>query len=412
MPVPDVPPVTVRGHRDFQRLWTGLGVSQLGSAVGMVALPIIAVTVLEASGPEVALLAACTAITTTLLALPMGGAVEFRRKRPILIAADLVRFASLLSIPVAFALGSLVFAQLCVVAVVNAAGQVAFASASQAHLKALVSADRLVDANSRLESTLWLSVSVGPSLGGALVGFVTVMGTMIVDALSFVASALAIRRIRAVEPPAPIRDRSGTRRSELVAGLGFVRAHPVLRPMLISWVTFAGAVMMAAPLITVLYLRELGFTPWQYGLLLGVPSLGGFLGARSTRRVVARFGAVRTLRWAGLLRGPWQFLIPLAAPGVAGLLLCGAATFGVLFFAGMANSAANSYRQLQTPDHLMARVSTLWAFATTAAQPAFIVAGGLLATVLPIRVVIVLAAALMVSSALLLPRRQPTATTP
>lgn len=399
-------PVSVKGHKDFQRLWTGLAISQFGSAVGMVALPIIAVAVLDASTLQVSLLAAFTATTTAALAFPMGGVVEFRRKRPVLIAADLARSLSLLSIPVAAVLDTLVFTHLYVVAVVNASCQIAFAAGTQAHLRSLVSSDRLVDANSRLESTLWLSVSVGPSLGGALVGFLTAVGTLVVDAASFVLSALAIRRIRTPEPAPPIRDAGASWRTELAAGLTFVWAHPSLRWMLISWVTFAGAVMMASPLTVVYYLRELDFASWQFGLLLGVPSLGGFFGARLTRRVVARLGPVRALRWASLLRGPWQFLIPLAMPGTTGLLLCGVATFNVLFFAGMANSAMSSYRQLQTPDHLMSRVSALWAFATTAAQPLFIMSGGLLATMLSTRTTLFIAAGLMCASALLLPPRE------
>ena len=221
-------PVSVKGHKDFQRLWTGLAISQFGSAVGMVALPIIAVAVLDASTLQVSLLAAFTAATTAALAFPMGGVVEFRRKRPVLIAADLARSLSLLSIPVAAVLDSLVFTHLCVVAVVNASCQIAFAAGTQAHLRSLVSSDRLVDANSRLESTLWLSVSVGPSLGGALVGFLTAVGTLVVDAASFVLSALAIRRIRNPEPAPPIRDAGASWRTELAAGLTLVWAHPSL----------------------------------------------------------------------------------------------------------------------------------------------------------------------------------------
>ena len=173
---------TVRGHEDFQRLWAGSAISQLGSAVGMVALPVIAVTVVEASTSQVALLAALTAITTALLAFPLGSHVEFRRKRPVMITADIVRFACLASVPIAAFLHALTFVQLCVIAVVNASCQIAFAAAAQAHLKALVSAERLIDANSRLESTRWLSVSVGPSIAGVLIGFLTAVGSLVADA--------------------------------------------------------------------------------------------------------------------------------------------------------------------------------------------------------------------------------------
>jgi predicted MFS family arabinose efflux permease len=395
---------SVRGHRDFSRLWTGQAISQLGSAVGMVGLPVVAVTVVRASAFQVSVLTALTAVTTALLALPMGSHVEFRRKRPVLVAADLVRFASLVSIPLAAWLGGLGYTHLCAVAVINAACQIAFTAAAQAHLKALVSPEALVDANSRLESTVWLSLSIGPSLAGVLIGFVSALGALVVDAVSFLFSAAAVTRLRTPEPVPPLRRAGTSRRADLVGGLRFVWGHPVLRRCLVSWVLFAGTVMMASPLSTVFYLRTLHFTPWQYGLLMGLPSLGGFFGSRLTRRVVSRLGAVRTLWGASLLRGPWQLLIPLAVPGPLGLAMCGVAIFGVLFFAGMANSAMSAYRQSQTPDHLMARVSTLWSFASTVAQPAFILVGGLVAAWVGTRMALLVAAVLMCASALLLPQ--------
>ncbi|MFD0884922.1 MFS transporter [Streptosporangium algeriense] len=398
------PQTSLRGHADFQRLWTGLAISQLGSAVGMVALPVIAVTVVEASAFQVALLSALTAITTALLAFPLGDHVEFRRKRPVMIGADVIRFACLAGVPAAAALGLLTFTQLGVIAVVNAACQIAFAAAAQAHLKALVPAEQLIEANSRLESTRWLGVSAGPSLGGALIGLLTAVGSLIIDALSFLASAAAVKTLRTPEPPPPVRDERSSRRAELFAGWRFARGHPTLRPILTSWVTFAGASSMAASVSAVFYLRDLRFDAWQYGLLMGVPSLGGFLGARLAPRLTTRLGAVRALWWTSLLRGPWYFLIPAALPGTPGLLMCGFGFGMVLLFAGAANSTMAGYRQLQTPDHLMARVTTLWSFATTVTQPLFMLLGGLVATWAGTRAALFTAAGLMCAAAVLLPR--------
>ncbi|MGW4411598.1 MFS transporter [Nonomuraea sp. NPDC004702] len=399
------PQTGVQGHTDFRRLWTGLAISQLGSAVGMVALPVIAVTVVGASTFQVALLSALTAITTALLAFPLGGHVEFRRKRPIMITADVIRFTCLASVPIAALLGLLTFAQLGVIAVVNAACQIAFAAAAQAHLKALVSAQQLIESNSRLESTRWLGISAGPSLGGALIGFLTAVGSLVIDALSFLVSALAVRTLRTPEPAPPVRDEHSSRRAELFAGWRFAWEHPTLRPILISWVTFAGASSMAASVSAVFYLRDLHFDAWQYGLLMGVPSLGGFFGARLAPKLVARLGAVRALWWTSLLRGPWYFLIPAAFPGTLGLLMCGFGFGMVLLFAGAANSTTAGYRQLQTPDHLMARVATVWSFATTVTQPLFILLGGLMATWTDTRTSLFIAAGVMCAAAILLPRR-------
>ncbi|WSA22465.1 MFS transporter [Streptosporangium subroseum] len=152
-----------------------------------------------------------------------------------------------------------------------------------------------MDANSRLESMRWLSVSVGPSIAGVLIGFLTAVGSMVADALSFLFSALAIKTLRSPEPAPPVRDRHSSWRAELFAGWRFAWGHPALRSILISWVTFAGASSMAASVTAVFYLRDLRFEAWQYGLLMGVPSLGGFIGARVAPRLVARLGAVRAL---------------------------------------------------------------------------------------------------------------------
>lgn len=399
------PRTSIRGHQDFRRLWTGSAISQLGSAVGMVALPVIAVTVVNASTFQVALLTALTAITTALLAFPLGSHVEFRRKRPTMIITEIVRCASLASVPIAAFLGALTFAHLCVIAVINAASQIAFNAAGQAHLKALVSADRLIDANSRLESTRWLSISVGPSIGGALIGFLTAVGSLVLDALSFLFSALAIKTLRTPEPAPPVRDRHTPWRAELFAGWRFAWRHPTIRMILISWVTFAGASSMAASVSAVFYLRDLRFEAWQYGLLMGVPSLGGFFGARLAPKLVARLGAVRALWWTSVLRGPWYFLIPAAMPGTLGLLMCGFGFAMVLLFAGAANSTMASYRQLQTPDNLISRVATLWSFATTVTQPLFILLGGLVATWLDTRTSLFAAAGVMSAAAMILPRK-------
>ncbi|MEV4355237.1 MFS transporter [Nonomuraea sp. NPDC049625] len=393
------------GERDFRRLWAGTTVSQLGSGVSMVALPVVAITVLDASAFQVALLSVIQAVTIVVVAFPAGRYIEFRAKRPVMIWSDIAKCILLFSIPIAAFSGLLTFAHLCVAALGNAAGQIASSGAAQAHLKALVPAERLMSANSRLESTRWLSVLVGPSLAGPLIGVLSAVGALIVDAVSFVVSAWSIRSLRTPEPPPPAPEPSPSRRAELFAGWGFVRGHPVLRRMFASWLVFAGASAMATPLSSLFYLRDLGFTPWQYGLLMGLPSLGGFLGARLTPRLSRRFGMVRGLWWVSLWRGPWYALIPLASPGTAGLLLCGSGFAGVLFFSGLANSTMTTYRQLGTPDHLLARVSTLWIFATNVTQPLFIAFGGLVASTLGTRTGLFLVAAFMCVSGLFLPRR-------
>ncbi|MFB8762289.1 MFS transporter [Nocardiopsis alba] len=398
----------VGGHRDFRRLWAGSVVGQFGSAIGMVALPVIAVVVLDVGAWQVSLLAGITALTTVLVAFHVGHLVEYTRKRPVMIGGDLVRAATLASLPIAHVLGALTYTHLCVVAAVNAVCAIAFTGASQAHLKSLVSPAGLIDANSRLESTRWLSISLGPALAGALIAALSAVGALVATTVGHLLGALAVRTIREPEPSPPERPVPGertSRRAELFAGLGFVWGHPTLRPILFGWILFAGASSMAAPLTAVFYMRDLGFSTFEYGLLMGVPSLGGLVGARLVPSLVRRLGALCTLRWASLLRGPWYFLIPFAVPGPVGLLMCGAGFGLLLLFSAAANSAMAGYRQLETPDALMSRVATLWAFATTVSQPLFILIGGVVTALLDAQTALLAAAVVMALAGFLLPRK-------
>ncbi|MEU3232845.1 MFS transporter [Nocardiopsis alba] len=193
----------VGGHRDFRRLWAGSVVGQFGSAIGMVALPVIAVVVLDVSAWQVSLLAGITALTTVLVAFHVGHLVEYTRKRPVMIGGDLIRAVALASLPVAHVLGALTYAHLCAVAAVNAVCAIAFTGASQAHLKSLVSPAGLIDANSRLESTRWLSISLGPALAGALIAALSAVGALVATTVGHLFGALAVRTIREPEPPPP-----------------------------------------------------------------------------------------------------------------------------------------------------------------------------------------------------------------
>lgn len=154
---------------DFSRLWTAYSISEVGSAVGAGALPLIALLVLGVADWQVSLLAAVGGLASAALALPLGPFIERRRKRPLMVAADLARAAALLSVPIAAWTGMLTFTQLCVVSMVSTTGAIAFTAASGAHLKALVPAEQRAEANSRFETTYWTATSLGPPVGGFLI---------------------------------------------------------------------------------------------------------------------------------------------------------------------------------------------------------------------------------------------------
>jgi len=397
---------SVSGDPHFRRLWVGYSVSAAGSAVGGTALPVVAVRDLHAGPLAVSVLAASGSTAALVLALPVGRWAEFRRKRPAMILSDVIRCLGLLSVPLAAVYGRLSLLQLCVVAAVVAVGEVLFSAAAQAQLIDLVSRARIVDANGRLSASTWLSLSVGPAVGGVIITAVGAVSTVLVDALSYLASAITIRLIRKPETPPsgqPVARDGG----QVLFGLRFLLADPQLRRLASSWMVFAGSAALATPLASVFYLRQLHFSTWQYGLIMGVPALAGFAGSRLTRRVVARWGALVTVRRTSLLRALPMLLTPLAGRGWVGVLLCGMAFAGLLFFSSLSNSALTGYRQLRTPDGLLVRVATSWSFAQRLAQSCVILAGGALTEVIGLRAGLFGAAGGALVAALLVPRTGP-----
>lgn len=185
-----------RGHRlgrPFGWLWGAYGTSALGTWLAFGAFPLIAIQVLDAGPAEVAVLASVGAAVGAVVAVPLGPWVEFRRKRPVLITTDLVRCAALLTIPAAYALGVLTFLQLLLVSAVVAAADITFRAASGAYLKTLLPAEDLLVANARFESTAWTTTIIGPPLGGAAIGLLGPVATVLADAVTYLLSALGIR---------------------------------------------------------------------------------------------------------------------------------------------------------------------------------------------------------------------------
>ncbi|WP_433444996.1 MFS transporter [Nonomuraea sp. CA-141351] len=191
------------GHRlgrQFGWLWGAYGTSALGTWLAFGAFPLIAIQVLHAGPAQVAALSSVGALVGAAVAVPLGPWVEFRRKRPVLIAMDLLRFAALLTIPTAFALGVLSFLQLLLVSVVVAAADITFRAASGAYLKTLLPAEDLLVANARFESTAWTTTVIGPPLGGAAIGMLGPVATVVADAVSYLLSALGMRAAGGQEP--------------------------------------------------------------------------------------------------------------------------------------------------------------------------------------------------------------------
>ncbi|MGW3787598.1 MFS transporter [Micromonospora chokoriensis] len=389
--------------RDFRRLWGAYSVSQAGSAIGAGALPLVAILLLDSSSLQISLLAVISGLASAVIVLPLGPWIEFRRKRPAMIGADLLRCAALTSVPIAAALGAVTYEQLCVVAVVQTAGTIVFSAASGAHLKHLVTVEQRVTANSRFETSQWTANSLGAPIGGVLVSWLGATASIIVDAASFLMSALGIRRLRSPEPPPPTRQPAPSRGRDVIEGWQHILHHPGLRALFINAIIFGGAITASTPIIAVFMLRDLHLAPWQYGLALGLPCLGGILGSLTAGPLTTRYGLRRVLLTTGVARTLWMGFIPLAPPGTPGLIIITLADTLLLFMAGSFNPTFAAYRMNHTSEHCLSRVLTAWSITSKLTQPIFIAAAGILAAATGPRAALTATAALTLTSAAFLP---------
>lgn len=369
-----------RAWSDFRRLWGAFGVSELGSAVGMGALPLIALTVLHVSAWQVTLMAALGGVAAAVVAVPLGPAIEFRRKRPVMVTADLVRFAVLASVPITAAAGVLSYALLCVAQMVATAGAIGFTAAATPNLKTLLPPADLLRANSRMESTAWTATTVGPPMGGVLISVVGATVTVAVDALSFLASALGVASLRTSEPSPPARPKKRRWWREVSHGWRTIAARPMLLRLFVNAMTFGFGLLMIGALMPVFLLRDLHLAPWQYGIALGLPSLGGVLGAALSPRLAHRLGTRPVLLGFGSIRTLWSGLLILAPAGWHGMVVTVTADSLLLFSAGVFNPVFTTYRMQATPTRSLARVVTAWSVTAKSLQALGMAVGGVIAT--------------------------------
>ena len=392
--------------RRFGWLWAAYAVSAYGSGLGFGAFPLIAVLALHAGPAQVSALSAVGPAVGALIAVPLGPWVEFRRKRTVMIAMDLARCAALLTVPVAYAFGRLGFVQLLAVSAVVATAKIAFNAAGGAYLRALVRPEDLLVANARFESTNWSSIAVGPPLGGAAIGLFGPVTTVVADALSYLLSALGIGAIGGREPRP---ERTGARRvraGDLLDGWRHILTHPGLRALYFNNLLVGGLIMATEPLLAVLLLRQLGFPAWQYGLAFALPCVGGLIGSRLAARVVARYGRHRVFRTVGTLRAVWLIGLAFVGPGAAGLVLVMAVELAIIVSMSLYSPVLATYRLEHTPRDRVARTLSAWSIGQQVSIAVCTALGGLLADATGPRTALTAAGLLILTSPLLLPRRE------
>lgn len=368
-------------HSEFLKLWTGQTISQFGTQVSQLAIPLAAALVLNASPAQMGLLGAFEFAPFLLLSLFAGVWVDRMYRRPVLILADIGRALLLGSIPVAALLGVLRIEQLYAVGLLTGVFTVFFDVAYQSYLPVLVSREHLVEGNSKLEVSRSVAQIAGPGLGGGLVQLITAPMAVLVDALSFVASVISLLMIRLPEPPPVGRDGkdAGSMWSELREGLEVVLGNPLLRSIAGCTGTsnLFGNAMMA---VYLLYLtRELGLQPAAIGLILALAGPGALLGAIMAGGLAKRFGLGRAIIGSIVIYGLANLLIPFArGPAV----VITATLMVPAFIGGAANSIYNinqvSLRQAITPDRVQGRMNASMRFIVWGTIPIGALLGGAL----------------------------------
>jgi MFS family permease len=376
--------VSLWRHCDFLRLWAGQTVSVFGSQVTQLALPLTAVLTLHATAFQMGLLSAAGMAPWLAFALFVGVWVDRSlRRRWILVAADLGRAAILFSVPVAAAFHVLSLGQLFAVAFAAGCLTLAFNVAWGSYLNVLVPKEQLLDGNAKLMGSYATAQIAGPSIAGLLVQAVTAPFAILVDALSFLGSAFALRAIRAPEPERRL-ERGPSLRHDLGAGLRFVRDDPLQRAIAGSAATlnFFGLAIYA---VLVLYaVRELHLSSGLIGLVFAAGAVGALLGTQLAPRLTRRFGAGRTILLATIGFPPALAIVPLASPGqprwlAVTVLAVAEAVGGIAVMLFDVNAAA--VRQAETPEHLYGRTSGAMSFLTQSAKPLGSLFGGGVATV-------------------------------
>ena len=375
-------------HRDFMLLWSGQTVSEMGSAVTQLALPLTAVVILKASTLDVGLLTAAATLAFALIALPAGALVDRRPKRGIMIACDAARLLIIGSVPVAYAAGVLTMAQLYAVAITAGVCTVFFDVSYQSYLPALIEQEHLMDGNGKLGATQSFAQLAGPGLGGGLVGAFGAAGAMSADAISYAISVASLLGIKYREPrPQPAAGGEAGRRSlraEIAEGLGFVLREPILRKVVACTGT-ANLFSSVATAVEILFLiRVLHVAPAYTGLIFAIAAIGGIAGGVLSGRMARWIGSARVIWFSILVLGAPQFLAALAEPGWrVALFPIGYAT---MFFAAVVyNVAQLSYRQAITPARLMGRMNAAVRWIVWGTMPVGALIGGALGTAIGIR---------------------------
>jgi len=350
-------------HADFLKLWAGQTVSELGSVVTRTAVPLVALLLLRAGPTEMAFLVVSASLGVLLVGLVAGAWVDRLKRRPLLIAADAIRALLLFSIPAAYAANVLHIEQLYVVSFLEACLGSLFDAAYPAYVPTLIGVERVVEGNAKLATSGSIAEIGGPGIAGALVQFASAPFAILVDAVSFVVSAISLLLIRSPEPARPPRTEGGAIRGEILEGLRLVLRHRILLPMAARSVIAHIAGSFYGVLYTLYLIQELHLDPFLLGVVISAGGVGSLVGSLFAQRVIRRYGIGPALIWTAVGASALGILTPLAQGPV--LLATGMVFIPQLFGDGLQtieSVAEISLIQGMIPNHVLGRVNATLEF--------------------------------------------------
>jgi MFS family permease len=399
-------------QRSFRLLWFGETISQLGNAMAIVGVPLVAVIVLHASVVVVGVLAAAGWLPWLVIGLPAGAWVDRWPARRVMIACDLVSAVLYASVPCAAWAGALTIWLVVVVQLAGGAASVLFMTAYQVYLPSLVASPDLIEGNTKMQGSASAAAFAGPGLAGVAAQLAGAVTALLGNAVSFLVSAACLVAARpagsgsgsGLARPAH-RDRAATTlRREIADGLVLVLRDPFLRQLSTFWAAANLALTGYAALLVVFLVRVIGLAPGSVGLLTAIPGAGGIIGALLTGRITSRYGSARGLLLSTWCAVPFGLLIPLTGPGWRlGFYVVGA----LAAYTGIAvgNVIIAAFRQSYSPPGMCGRVTATMRFLIFGTSPVGALLGGALGSLLGVRAALwILLAAATASGTLLATR--------
>lgn len=387
-------------HPDFMKLWIGQSISEFGSYITGTGLPLVAIITLAASPLELGLLAALSSVPVLLFSLIAGVWVDRLSRRPLMIGADVARMLLLLTVPLAALTGHLSMVLVYIVTVALSLLSLLFNVAYRAALPGLISREHLLEGNTKLATSSSLAEVGGPAIAGLLIQAITAPVAILIDALSFLISAISLGLIRQPEPPAP--EPSGESvLHEVRAGFGVIMEHPILRTLMIANTVRAFFGNFYAALYSLYIIRELGLTAVALGVIVSAGGIGALVGSVLAQRVTRHFGLGYMLTILPLVSGFIGLLTPLVngSPLLVAAVLIFTQIVGDALWS-ISNINEISLQQTLTPDRLLGRANASAVFLAQGIGPAGALLAGVIASATSVRFTLLVAALGFISIAL------------